>query len=154
MLGIGDHHWSSFWFSNKQHYLSLLGSTDSVAGVYEHRRTTILIKFRHRSCRRRADTVGHYLKKKMSPKGGNKHPASILPGSWEQESLSLGTRFADKELEDGKILDAQRTPVRRHQIGDQLRRFIERRQFLDSGMHLFKLSGSCAVWNQTDCVRL
>jgi len=20
---IGDHHWSSFWFSNKQHYLSL-----------------------------------------------------------------------------------------------------------------------------------
>jgi len=94
------------------------------------------------------------FKKKMSPKGGNKHPASILPGSWEQESLSLGTRFADKELEDGKILDAQRTPVRRHHIGDQLRRFIERRQFLDSGMHLFKLSGSCAVWNQTDCVRL
>jgi len=23
-VGIGDHHWSSFWFSNKQHYLSRL----------------------------------------------------------------------------------------------------------------------------------
>jgi len=22
--GIGDHHWSSFWFSNKQHYLSMV----------------------------------------------------------------------------------------------------------------------------------
>jgi len=61
----------------------MLWSTGSVApGVYEHRRTTRLIHFRHRSFRsgRRRWYCRTLFKKDMGPKGGNKHPAKILPG--------------------------------------------------------------------------
>ena len=60
----------------------MLGSTASVAGVYEHRRTTILIHFQHRSCRHCAAPIPlDIIKKDMSPKGGNRRPAKIFP--WE-----------------------------------------------------------------------
>jgi len=79
-------------------------STGSMAGVYEHRCTTRLIHFLHRSFRRCAAPIPSdivYLiclftlfTKNMSPKGENKHPAKILPGDHKGEPLTWGSQRA------------------------------------------------------------
>ena len=61
------------WHSHPQH------CTASVDSVYEHLHTMILIHFWHWRCQRRAAPIPSDIID-MSPKGGNKHPAKILPG--------------------------------------------------------------------------
>ena len=100
----------------------MLWSTGSVApGVNEHRRTTRLMHFRHRSFRsgRRRWYCRTLFKKDMGPKGENKHPAKILPTDHKH---NMGKRYpAHKKPQPGP--DGKKYKKVRAGTSDSISRF-------------------------------